>query len=566
MKDSYSFDVDDAGLERVVRGAPAGVHQDLRPPRPRLRHRRGDVRARWAAAAARSSSQPTEVGEDTFVRCTNGDYAANIEAVTTPVPPPRPMRRPARRARRGHARHPDDRDARRARQRDGPAPGPALDGGRHAEERRRHASCTRTARASRWSSACPATARSTLKRLEAALAPAEVEAFGEADFAQHPGWSRATSGPRRSARTPAPASGTCSTRASSTGTRVDHRRRRARPARLRPRRGPRLHRRRHRRGGRGARGRPCPVCGGTLDDRPRHRDRPHLPARPQVRRRARPQGARRERQARHGHDGLLRHRRLPRGRRDRRGDARRARACCWPREVAPADVHVVATGKDDAVFEAAERIAGELESAGVRVLYDDRPQGVARREVQGRRAVGVPTILVVGKGLASGVVELKDRRTGEREDVPVGEVVKRVGGAGPWLSPGSTRPPPRRRRGHLRLGRHAHALAHGRRRRAVAGLRQPLRARPPRPPGRRRGAGRADARGRARGVERIRGDGGSATLEELLAAVGVDRRPPEPRDGAARRTRSSGSRTPTRPGRRAGLRRAAGARASGSAC
>ena len=66
--------------------------------------------------------------------------------------------------------------------------------------------------------------------------------------------------------------------------------------------------------------------------------------------------------------------------------------------------------------------------------------------------------------------------------------------------------------------------------------------------------------------ERIRGDGGSATLEELLAAVGVDHRPPEPRDGAARRTRSSGSRTPTRPGRPAGLRRAARRGASGSAC
>jgi prolyl-tRNA synthetase len=99
---------------------------------------------------------------------------------------------------------------------------------------------------------------------------------------------------------------------------------------------------------------------------------------------------------------------------------------CWPREVAPADVHIVATGKDDAVFETADRIAGELESAGVRVIYDDRPKVSPGVKFKDAELVGVPTILVVGKGLASGVVELKDRRSGEREDVGVGEVVKRV--------------------------------------------------------------------------------------------------------------------------------------------
>ena len=59
---------------------------------------------------------------------------------------------------------------------------------------------------------------------------------------------------------------------------------------------------------------------GSAGAGPRRGDGPHLPARPQVRRGARPQGARRERQAGHGHHGLLRHRRLPRGRRDRRVD------------------------------------------------------------------------------------------------------------------------------------------------------------------------------------------------------------------------------------------------------
>jgi prolyl-tRNA synthetase len=99
---------------------------------------------------------------------------------------------------------------------------------------------------------------------------------------------------------------------------------------------------------------------------------------------------------------------------------------CWPREVAPADVHVVATGKDDAVFETADRLAGELEAVGVRVIYDDRPKVSPGVKFKDAELVGVPTILVVGKGLATGVVELKDRRSGGREDVGVGEVVKRV--------------------------------------------------------------------------------------------------------------------------------------------
>jgi prolyl-tRNA synthetase len=94
--------------------------------------------------------------------------------------------------------------------------------------------------------------------------------------------------------------------------------------------------------------------------------------------------------------------------------------------VAPADVHVVATGKDDAVFETADRLSAELEAAGVRVLYDDRPKVSPGVKFKDAELVGVPTILVVGKGLATGVVELRDRRTGEREDLAVGEVVKRV--------------------------------------------------------------------------------------------------------------------------------------------
>jgi prolyl-tRNA synthetase len=97
----------------------------------------------------------------------------------------------------------------------------------------------------------------------------------------------------------------------------------------------------------------------------------------------------------------------------------------WPRVVAPADVQVVPTGKDVAAVAEAERIAAELVSLGVRVLLDDRKAspGVKFKDAE---LLGVPTILVVGRGLDNGVVELRDRKSGERREVPVGEAVSAV--------------------------------------------------------------------------------------------------------------------------------------------
>jgi prolyl-tRNA synthetase len=86
----------------------------------------------------------------------------------------------------------------------------------------------------------------------------------------------------------------------------------------------------------------------------------------------------------------------------------------------------VATGKDPVIFEAAERIAAELEGAGVRVMFDDRPKVSPGVKFKDAELIGVPTILVVGKGLVDGVVELKDRRSGVREDVPLAAVTARV--------------------------------------------------------------------------------------------------------------------------------------------
>ncbi len=97
---------------------------------------------------------------------------------------------------------------------------------------------------------------------------------------------------------------------------------------------------------------------------------------------------------------------------------------CWPRHVAPADVHLVAAGKDEAIVAAAERIAHELDRAGVEVIYDDRTGKVSPGvKFKDAELIGVPTIVVVGRGLADGVIEVKDRRTGEREDVHADHVV-----------------------------------------------------------------------------------------------------------------------------------------------
>lgn len=99
---------------------------------------------------------------------------------------------------------------------------------------------------------------------------------------------------------------------------------------------------------------------------------------------------------------------------------------CWPREVAPADVHIVATGKDDQPFDEAEKLAAALESQGVRILLDDRRETSPGVKFKDAELIGVPTIVVIGKGLAEGKIEIRDRKSGERTDVPVGEAASHL--------------------------------------------------------------------------------------------------------------------------------------------
>ena len=102
------------------------------------------------------------------------------------------------------------------------------------------------------------------------------------------------------------------------------------------------------------------------------------------------------------------------------------RGLAWPVGIAPADVHILATGRDDAVFDAAGQIARDVEAAGVDVLYDDRRKVSAGVKFADYELLGMPWGVVVGRGLAEGRVEIRNRRTGERTDVPVEQAPARL--------------------------------------------------------------------------------------------------------------------------------------------
>ncbi len=423
MKDSYSFDVDDAGLD--------ASYQKHRDAYIRIFDRLGFsyviVSAHSGAMGGSKSEEflaRAAVGEDTFVQCTECDYAANVEAVriarprrrcpTTTCLPRTPSRPPARpRSRRSSTTSTQPSRVRTA-------PGRAATRSRTCCS----SSSTPTAPPSPWPWACPATARSTRSGSRPSVYPAEFRPFGEADFAAYPALVKGYIGPgvlgEKSATgirylvDPRVVEGTRWV----TGADVDGSHvldlvvgRDFTPdgtieaAEVRA-------------------GDPCPrLDGGTLET---------------------------ERGIEMGHIFQL-------GRKfadaldlkvlDENGKLvtvtmgsygigpSRAVAAiaegtldeaglCWPRDVAPADVHLVAAGKDDSLFTTAEEIARELDAAGVRVLYDDR-RGKTSPGVKFKDAelIGVPTIVVVGKGLADGVVEVQDRRTRERVDHPVAEVV-----------------------------------------------------------------------------------------------------------------------------------------------
>lgn len=416
MKDSYSFDVDDDGL--------ASSYRRHRDAYIRVFERLGlefvIVSAMSGAMGGSASEEflaPTEVGEDTFVRCASCGYAANVEAVITPAP-----------------ESSDAADAPAAHVEDTPDT-PTIDtlvdlsNGRPdlAREDRPWTAAdtlknvvfmvtspdgTRTPLAI----GLPGDREVDLKRLEAALLPAEAAVFEEADFAAHPGLVKGYIGPEglgeargiRYLVDPRVVGGTrWITGANARGRHVYDlvAGRDFTPdgtidvAEVLP-------------------GDACPSCGGPIE-LARGIEIGHIFQ--LGRKYAQALGLRVLDEGGElvtvtmGSYGIG----VSRAVAAIAEQSHDERGLVWPREVAPADVHIVATGKDDAPFDAAETLATELAASGLDVLLDDRRGVSPGVKFNDSELIGVPTIVVVGKRLADGLVEVKDRRTGERTDIEV---------------------------------------------------------------------------------------------------------------------------------------------------
>ena len=94
----------------------------------------------------------------------------------------------------------------------------------------------------------------------------------------------------------------------------------------------------------------------------------------------------------------------------------------WPANVSPYDVHIIAAGKEEVVFATAEALAGSLEESGFDVLYDDRPKVSPGVKFGDAELLGVPLIVIVGRDAAEGRVEVWNRRSNERTSVALDEV------------------------------------------------------------------------------------------------------------------------------------------------
>ncbi|MFM9138712.1 MAG: proline--tRNA ligase, partial [Actinomycetota bacterium] len=94
----------------------------------------------------------------------------------------------------------------------------------------------------------------------------------------------------------------------------------------------------------------------------------------------------------------------------------------WPRAISPFDVHIVIAGKDDgAITAAAERIAADAEAQGLRVVIDDRVGVSPGVKFTDAELLGFPTIIVAGRGVAQGTVEVRDRLAGTTREMPIAE-------------------------------------------------------------------------------------------------------------------------------------------------
>jgi prolyl-tRNA synthetase len=402
MKDAYSFDIDDAGL--------AKSYEQQREAYVRIFDRLGlDYRIVSAVSGAMGGSAseeflaPTPVGEDTFVSCANCGYAANVEAVTfTPPAVPDVISGPAME----EVHTPDT---------------PTIESlaahlGVAASETLKNVLVKIDGQP--VAIGVPGDREVDLEKLEVALAPSVIEPFTEADFAAHPELVRGYVGPQHGLVTyyadPRISAGTAWVTGAN---KLDHHV-------LHVTAGRDFTVERYLDVATIAEGDPCPRCGEPLTIG-RAIEIGHIF---QLGRKYTdafefdvlgPNGT--PVRVTMGSYGIGVSRAVAsiiEQNYDERG-------LIWPASIAPADVHLIAIGKAGQ-REAAEALGESLERAGLRVLLDDRgtSAGVAFADAD---LLGIPTIVVVGKGLATGEIEIKDRRSGERRTVPLSDALAELG-------------------------------------------------------------------------------------------------------------------------------------------
>jgi prolyl-tRNA synthetase len=426
MKDSYSFDVDDEGLQRSYDAHRAAYIELF----DRLGMPYVIVSAMSGAMGGSTSEEfltPMDVGEDTFIRCSACDYAANVEAVRTPVPDPTPFEGLAPAQVHDTPATPTiatlvdfvnaDATTRRS-----DREWSAADTLKNLVLNLRHPDGT----VEPLAVGVPGDRGVDMKRLEAQVLPAEPEPFGEADFAAHPTLAKGYIGPGvlgtnnasgiRYLVDPRVVDGTAWITGSDrlgqhviglvagrdftpdgtieAANVVD--------------------------------GDTCPVCGSHVEIARgieighifqlgrKYAEALELTVQDENGRPVTPTM---------GSYGIGISRTLGAVAETTYDEL----GLCWPREIAPADVHLVIAGKEGGPQRpTAERLAGQLEDAGVRVLFDDRigvSPGVRFKDAE---LIGVPTIVVVGRGVADEndpTIEVKDRRSGDRTDVPATEIL-----------------------------------------------------------------------------------------------------------------------------------------------
>ena len=422
MKDSYSFDIDDAGLQRsydLHREAYIKTFNRLGLPFVIVSAMSGAM----GGSASEEFLTPLEVGEDTFVRCTACDYAANTEAVRVRPPEPLPLDGlPA-----AHAEDTPDtptiqtlvdlvnaRPELRRADRDWVA----ADTLKNVIVKLRHPDGTTEPLAI----GVPGDREVDLKRLEAQVSPAEVEAFTEDDFAKNPALVKGYIGP-----------GSLGTESASgirflidprivvgsrwiTGANEKNRHvidlvygrdftadGLVEAAEVRD-------------------GDPCPNCGQPMEIA-RGIEMGHIFQ--LGRKYAEALGLTvldqngKQVVVTMGSYGIGVSRAVA-AVAETNNDAK---GIIWPREISPADVHVVVASKDAALLAEGESLTASLEGRGLRVLLDDRTNVSPGVKFNDAELVGVPTIVVIGKSFANGTIEVKDRRSGERTDIPVADIV-----------------------------------------------------------------------------------------------------------------------------------------------